>query len=162
MFKVNTNKLVVKDAKELIKIKLPDHVMGPISRFSNFDPNRIQDYKLCDGFIYLHMYEEDRIQAMEEFMSTVKAFQMEVERGVRPETEAYRSFMFDQDLRLLKFTVDKSLLAVDVSAKMIERSLVEDVIRYQVYSGNNIGVTVQYIDYQSKKIIEKQHYCKIN
>ncbi|WP_332646966.1 hypothetical protein [Lysinibacillus sp. 54212] len=136
--------------------------MGRLHTFSNYDPTRIRHYELRDGFIYLYMYEEDRLQAMEESFSTLEAFQYEVERKVLPETIAYTSFIFDRELQLLEFSVDKSLYVDDVSVKMIELSLVEDSIRYQVYSGMQIGVTVQYIDYESKEIIETRHYAKNN
>ena len=158
---MGVEKVVKRNQEELIKISLPDYVMGPIHSFSNYDPTRIQRYETSDGKIYLYMTEGDRLGAIAEFLSTLEAFQYEVERGVRPETVAYKSFTFDKDLQLLEFFVYKSLYVIDVSAKMIELSLVEDSIRYQVYSEKSVGVTVQYIDYDSKEVIETRHYGKI-
>lgn len=130
----------------LCAIEIPDAVLGSIKNFRNFDPWRILDFQFHNGKLLIFMSEMDRLESMQEFRSTIEAFLYEVERAVGPETEAYEAFHFDPDFAELYFTVDRLLFEQDVSAEMIERSIVEDALKYQLYSRKPIGVTVYYKD----------------
>lgn len=142
----------------LSAIEIPDLVIGSIKNFCNFDPDRIFDYKFQDGKLYIYMNEINRLESIQEFRSTLEAFLYEVERGVRPETEAFQQFQYDDDFQLLQFTVDKLLFEQDSSAEMIELSLVEDALKYQLYSRKSIGVNVQYRDAQTGEILVNRLY----
>ena len=145
----------------LAKVELPDQVLGNTDNFTNYDPARIQHFDIVTGGVHLYMNEIDRIQAMKEFKSTIEAFQIEVERGVLPEVQAYSKVEYDPDYKQLRFYVDRILFEQDVTANMIERSIVEDCIRYQVYSGLNIGVEVSYIDAKTNERFAHKEYPDI-
>lgn len=148
------------DKTNLTQITLPDKVLGSVKNFRNYDPSRIQHYELIDGAVHLYMNELDRLEAMEEFKSTIEAFRYEVERRVRPETQAYKSFSYSEDFSTFTFIVNKELFLEDVSAIMIERSIVEDAMRYQLYSKKKIGVYVLYKDAFDGSIIREKTYPK--
>lgn len=142
----------------LSAIEIPDLVLGSIKNFRNFDPERILDYQFRNGKLVIFLSEFHRLESIQEFRSTVEAFLYEVERAVRPETEAFRKFRFDPDFTELCFTVDRVLFEQDISAEMIERSLVEDALKYQLYSRKPIGVTVYYNDATTGEVFTKRHY----
>lgn len=142
----------------LSAIEIPDLVLGSIKNFRNFDPERILDYQFRDGKLYIFISEIDRLGSIQEFRSTIEAFLYEVERGVRPETEAYREFRYDTDFTELAFLVDRPLFEQDVSAEMIELSIVEDALKYQLYSRKAIGVTVYYKDVATGEIFLTRVY----
>lgn len=142
----------------LSAIEIPDLVLGSIKNFRNFDPERILDYQFRDGKLTIFISEMDRLESIQEFRSTIEAFLYEIERGVSPETEAYHTFHFDPDFTALHFMVSRSLFEQDISAKMIERSLAEDALKYQLYSRKPIGVTVYYNDAETNEIFLTRSY----
>lgn len=145
----------------LSKVELPDQVLGETKHFKNYDPARIQYFDIVSNGVHLYMNEIDRIQAMEEFKSTIEAFRYEVERGVRPEVQAYSKFEYDSNFQQLIFYVKRVPFEQDVTTDMIERSIVEDCIRFQVYSRKPIGVEVVYIDVENNERIIERIYPKI-
>lgn len=146
----NLNKLSI--------VEVPDGVIGNIHHFRNYDPSRIVHYELKANRLLLFMDEKMRIEAMTEFRSTLEAFRYEVGRGVRPEVEAFYQFDYVEDFTELTFTVDRIEYEQDITAEMIEMSIVEDAIKYQIYSGNAICVQVRYIDYATKQVFEQRKY----
>lgn len=149
-----------KDISKLTQITLPDEVLGSVKQFKNYDPSRIQHYELIGDSVRLYMSELDRLNAMQEYRSTVNAFRYEVERRVRPETQSYKSFHYTDDFQSFVFEVSPGLFMEDVSALMIERSIVEDAMRYQLYAKKKIGVHVVYKDAHSGEIIREKIYPK--
>lgn len=139
-------------------VEVPDGVIGSIHRFRNYDPTRIIHYELKDNRLFLFMDEEKRLEAMTEFRSTLEAFHYEVGRGVRPEVEAFYHFDYQEDFTELTFTVDRLEYEQDITAEMIEMSIVEDAIKYQIYSRKPIRVQVTYIDYATKRVFEQRNY----
>lgn len=146
------------NASNLSAIEIPDLVMGSIKRFRNFDPERILDFQFRDGKLYIYMNEQSRLESIQEFQSTIEAFLYEVKRAVRPEVSAFLDFQFDQDFQRLQFTVKRSLFEQDSTAEMIKLSLVEDAIKYQLYSRKPIGVNVQYRDGLTGEVFINQLY----
>lgn len=134
--------------------------MGDVQLFSNFDPDRIQHYEVTENAVHIYMNEIHRMQAISEFMSTVEAFRYEVEHGIYPEAAAYKSFDYDFEFSMLTFVVDKELFMEDILAKMIERNIVEDCIRFQLYSRKPLGVTVKYVDSKSLHVFLTYEYPK--
>ena len=149
-----------KDLSKMTQITLPDQVLGSVQQFKNYDPSRIQHFELTNGAVHLYMNEVDRLQAMLEYKSTIEAFRYEVDRRVRPETQSYKSFDYTDNFVLFTFIVSAELFADDVTAMMIERSLVEDAMRYQLYSKKRIGVRVVYQDAYSGEVIRERVYPK--
>ena len=149
-----------KNVSNLTQIILPDKVLGPIKKFSNFDPTRIQHYELVDNEVHLYINELDRLQALQEFKSTIEAFRYEVDRRVRPEIQSFKSFHYTDDFNEFTFVVSGELFKDDVSAMMIERSIVEDAIRYQLYAKKKIGVRVIYKDAYTNHVIREKVYPK--
>ncbi|WP_274309560.1 hypothetical protein [Solibacillus daqui] len=139
-------------------VEVPDGVIGNIHQFRNFDPSRIVHYELKNERLLLFMDEEMRLEAMAEFRSTAEAFHYEVGRGVRPEVEAFYRFDYKDDFSELLFTVDRIKYEQDISAEMIEMSIVEDAIKYQIYSRRAIHVQVKYIDYATNQIFVQRNY----
>lgn len=148
------------DGTKLTQITLPDQVFGSVKSFKNYDPSRIQHFELIDGGVHLYMSELDRLHAMQEYKSTVEAFRFEVDRRVRPETQSYKSFYYADDFSSFTFEVNKELFTEDVSSMMIERSIVEDAMRYQLYAKKKIGVHVIYKDAYSGEVIREKMYPK--
>ncbi|MER2000049.1 MAG: hypothetical protein ABS882_09745 [Lysinibacillus sp.] len=109
-----------KDLSKLTQITLPDQVLGSVQHFKNYDPLRIRHFELINGTVHLYMNELDRLQAMQEYRSTVEAFRYEVERRVRPETQSYKSFDYTDNFQSFTFVISKELFANDVTAMMIE------------------------------------------
>ncbi|MGN7476631.1 hypothetical protein ACTHOQ_02155 [Solibacillus silvestris] len=139
-------------------VEVPDGVIGNIHQFRNFDPSRILHYELKEDRLLIYMEESVRVESINDFHSTVEAFRYEVERGVRPEVEAFRSFTYNADLSELKFTVDREIFEQDITAEMIEISIVEDAIKFQIYSRKPIGVQVYYHDDKTKLLFEQRAY----
>ncbi|MER2190141.1 MAG: hypothetical protein ABS951_04210 [Solibacillus sp.] len=98
------------------------------------------------------------MESIQEFRSTIETFLYEIERGVSPETEAYVEFRFDQNFTELHFSVNWTLFEQDVSVKMIELSIVEDALKYQLSSRKPIGVTVYYNDAEMNEIFLTRSY----
>ena len=142
----------------LAVVEIPDGVLGNIHQFKNFDPTRLVHYELKEDCLLLYMEEAMRLEAMLEFRSTIEAFHYEVERGVRPEVEIFSSFEFNEDFSILIFTVDRAQYEEDITAEMIEISIAEDAIKYQIYSRKPIGVEVRYRDSNTKQIFEQRTY----
>ena len=149
-----------KDLTKLTQITLPDSILGAVQRFKNYDPSRIQHYELIDSAVYLYMNELDRLNAMQEYKSTIEAFRYEVERRVRPETQSYKSFDYTDNFERFTFVVNSELFEEDISSMMIERSIVEDAMRYQLYGKKKIGVHVVYKDAFSGEMIRERNYPK--
>lgn len=143
-------------------IEIPDLVLGAIKNFRNFDPERILDFQFRDGKLVIFISEMNRLESIQEFRSTAEAFLYEVERGIRPEVEVYRAFQFDSDFVELTFTVDRALFEQDISAEMIELSIVEDALKYQLYSRKSIGITVYYKDAETREVFLTRHYPQKN
>lgn len=142
----------------LSKIILRDGVIGSIDTFSNFDPTRIRYYEKYDDHIVLYMSEIDRLDAIQQYKSTLEAFKYEVDRGVREEAQAFKHFEYDDDFTKLTFYVNRTLFSQDISAMMIERSIVDDILKYQLYYRKPIQVHVRYIDMDTKQLIEQRFY----
>lgn len=104
------------------------------------------------------MSERDRLESIQEFRSTIDAFSSEVERAVLPETEAFADFQFDLDFTELYFSVNRQLFEQDISAEMIERSIVEEALKYQLYSRKSIGVTAYYKDVATDNVFLTRNF----
>ena len=139
-------------------VEIPDGVIGNIHQFKNFDPSRILHYELKEDCLLIYMEEWVRLEAINEFSGTVEDFRNEVERGIRPEVEAFESFEYNEDLSELKFTVKRDLFEQDILAEMLEISIVEDAIKFQIYSRKSIGVQVYYLDDMTKLVFEQRFY----
>lgn len=146
------------EGQHLSKITIPDGVIGSIKRFKNFDPQRIQRYEMTSDEVIIFMTEEDRLQAMEEIRTRIEAYRYEIERQLRPETEAFHQFDYNQDFHEIIFTVDQQIFEEDISALMIELSVVEDALKYQLYSRKEVGVHVQYKDTKTNEFFEDRYY----
>lgn len=144
--------------EKLTVVKVPNAIIGDIRKFKNYDPARIIHYELIENEMCIYMEEKKRLEAMEEFKSTIEALQFEVERGVSPETESFLSFRFDSALTNFIFVVKKELFERDITAEMIEKSIVEDALKYQIYSGKPIGVHVYYYDSETNNLIKECSY----
>ena len=142
----------------LAVVEIPDGVLGNIHQFKNFDPSRIVHYELKEDSLLLYMEEVKRLEAMLEFRSTIEAFRYEVERGVRPEVEVFSSFEYTEDFSVLTFTVDRTEYEQDITAEMIELSITEDAIKYQIYNRKPIGVEVRYKDVTTNQVFEQRTY----
>lgn len=151
---------IKKDIGMLTRVQLPNDVLGRTERFKNYDPARIRFFEVVEHGVHLYMNEEDRQQAMEEFRSTAQAFQFEAARGLRSEVQAYKAFYYDDHFSMLRFKVNRALFEEDITVNMIERSIVEDCIRYQVYRKVPIQVTVKYIDEQTDRVFLEKTYPK--
>lgn len=139
-------------------VEIPDGVLGNIHQFKNFDSSRIVHYELKEDCLVLYMEEKMRLEAMHEFHSTIEAFRYEVERGVRPEVEVFTAFEYSENFSTLIFTVDRAQFEEDITAEMIEISIAEDAIKYQIYSRQPIGVEVRYRDVKTNEIFEQRNY----
>ena len=139
-------------------VEVPDGVLGNIHQFKNFDPSRIVHYELKEDRLLLYMEEVMRLEAMLEFRSTIEAFRYEVDRGVLPEVEAFTAFDYNEDFSTLTFTVDREQFEEDITAEMIEISIAEDAIKYQIYSRKPIGVEVRYRDVKTNQLFEQRTY----
>lgn len=147
--------------EELVKleiVKVPNGILGDITKFKNFNPSRILHYEIRNNELLLYMKEVHRLEAIEEFKSTIEAFRFEVERGVSPEVEAFYSFEFDRDFTKFMVTVDQQQFEQDITAEMIELTIVEDALKYQMYNRKPVGVEVFYRDKQSKEMFKKREY----
>jgi hypothetical protein len=141
-------------------VEIPNYILGDIQKFKNYDPTRIIHYELKGNHLCIYMEENKRLEAMEEFRSTVEALQYQVERKGSPLVRSFESFQFDTDLANLIFVVKKELFERDFTAKVIEKSIVEDALKYQIYSRKAIGVRVYYRDAESNKLIRECIYPK--
>lgn len=139
-------------------VEVPDGVIGNIHQFKNFDPMRILHFQLKEDRLLIYMEEAMRLEAIKEFRSAIETFRDEVEQGVRPEVEVFHSFIYNEDFSELLFIVDRKEFEQDITAEMIEISIVEDAIKYQIYSHKNIGVQVNYQDAETKEIFEQHVY----
>ncbi len=139
-------------------IKVPNDLFGDITKFKNLDPSRILHYEVKNNELLLYMKEVHRLEAIEEFKSTIEAFQFEVEQGISPEVEVFYSFEFDRDFTKFMMTVDQLQFEQDITAEMIELTLVEDALKYQIYNRKPVGVNVYYRDKQSKEMFKKRVY----
>lgn len=139
-------------------VEIPDGVIGNIHQFKNFDPSRILHYELKEDCLLIYMEESVRLEAINEFSRTIEDFRNEVERGIRPEVEAFEAFEYNDDLSELKFTVKRELFDHDILAEMLEISIVEDAIKFQIYSRKSIGVQVYYLDDKTKLVFEQRFY----
>lgn len=139
-------------------VKVPNDVLGDITKFKNFDPSRILHYEIRNNELLLFMKEVHRLEAIEEFKSTIEAFRFEVERGISPEVESFYSFEFDRDFTRFMMTVDQQQFEQDITAEMIEMTIVEDALKYQMYNRKPVGVKVYYRDKQTKEMFTKKEY----
>ncbi len=155
---MSRNSEQVQTEDNLVKITLPDQIMGDLRLFSNYDPERIQYYEIKESEVEIFMNELHRLQAIEEFISTVSAFKDELEFSGRSETEIYKNFDYDFEFSTLLFTVDRALFRVDITAEIIERGIVFECIRFQLYSRKPVGVTVKYVDCHTRRVFLVRHY----
>lgn len=139
-------------------VEIPDGVIGNIHQFKNFDPSRILHYELKEDCLLIYMEESIRLEAITEFSRTIEDFRNEVEKRIRPEVEAFEAFEYNEDLSELRFTVKRELFNQDILAEMLEISIVEDAIKFQIYSRKSIGVQVYYLDDKTKLVFEQRFY----
>ena len=142
----------------LAQIEIPNGVLGDVHTFRNFDPERVKEYEVVGNTLILYVDELARLEAIQEFRSTIEAFRYEVERGVREETESFSEFYYSDHFEELKFYVKRDMIEEDFSAKMIELSVVEDALKYQLFSKKEVGVTVYYIDTETNETLSKTVY----
>lgn len=139
-------------------VENPDGVIGDIQKFINYDPTRILHFEIEAQRLMIYMKETMRLEAIDEFKSTIEAFHYEVLRNVRLEVEAFYIFEYDEHFSHLTFTVNRTEFEQDITAKMIELSIVEDALKYQIYSRKKIGVNVYYKDRQTNEIFKSLFY----
>lgn len=144
-----------------VEVAIPDGVVGATEKFRNFDPNRIQSFRVEENRVLLRLNLADFEQSLHEFKSTIEAFHYEVHHGTSEEVEVFTGFMYDDQLRTLQFFVEGEQYLDDISSEIIEASLVMDAFYYQLYRGLQAKVIVQYIDGHSIKLLAKKEYSTL-
>ena len=142
----------------LTEIMIPTSIIGDVTTFTNFDPIRIEHFIIEKDHVKIYLSEVNRMEAIREFQTTIEAFQYEVERGLREETVSFKSFDYDFDYTHLNFAVYKHAFEEDISAEMIEKSIVYDALMYQLYSKKPLHVMVKYVDAETRFVFLKKTY----